>query len=106
MTETHTKWSERVTEWRASGQSAPDFAAGRDFKASTLVYWASHLRHAIANASAPGQPERGVRMVRVVARPSDSGEMLVQVGSVRVVVRPGFDAALLRQVIQALGGGA
>src|ERR1700733_1508689 len=40
MTETEAKWSERVREWKASGQTAREFAASRDFKPTTLVYWA------------------------------------------------------------------
>ena len=50
MTETETKWSERVREWKSSGRTAKEFAEGRDFKASTLVYWASCLRTGIGGA--------------------------------------------------------
>jgi hypothetical protein len=104
MTETQKKWSERVEEWKASGRTAKEFVEGRDFKASTLVYWASCLRSGLARA-APGR-ERGpcVRMVRVVRtarRPEKSIE--VTVGSARIAVRAGFDEALLRQVVKALG---
>ena len=41
MTETASKWSERVREWKSSGKTAKEFAVGREFKASTLVYWNS-----------------------------------------------------------------
>jgi hypothetical protein len=101
MTETETKWSERVREWKASGKTAKQFVEGRDFKASTLVYWASCLRR---GASArPARREPRVRMARVVAAaPSDS--IVIAVGAARVAVRAGFDHALLRQVIKALGG--
>jgi hypothetical protein len=36
MTETQEKWVERIREWRASGQTAREYAQGRGFEASTL----------------------------------------------------------------------
>lgn len=104
MTETETKWSERVREWKASGKPAKEYAEGREFKASTLVYWASCLRRGTGAASRPKKREPHVRMVRVVpgsARPDET--IVVAVGAARVAVRAGFDHALLRQVIRALG---
>jgi hypothetical protein len=106
MTETETKWSERVREWKASGRTAKEYAEGRDFKASTLVYWASCLRTGIGGARRAKKREPRVRMVRVVpstARSEDA--IVVAIGSARVAVRTGFDPALLRQVVNALGGG-
>lgn len=106
MTETESKWSERVREWKASGQTAKQFAEGREFKASTLVYWASCLRKGTPDAERPKKPARRVRMARVVrvAAPGD-GAIVVAVGAARVAVRSGFDPALLRQVVLALGEG-
>lgn len=103
MTETEAKWTERVREWKASGQTAKEFAAGREFKPSTLVYWASCLR---TGAGQSKKRERRVRMARVVrvATPAD-GAIIVAVGAARVAVRAGFDPALLRQVVLALGEG-
>jgi hypothetical protein len=104
MTENETKWSERVREWRASGQKAKAFAEGREFKASTLVYWASCLRQGRIGDARPRKRQSRVRMARVVPksrRPDDA--IVVTVGAARVTVRPGFDGALLRQVVRALG---
>lgn len=105
MTETETKWSERVRDWRASGKSAEEYAEGRGFKGSTLRYWASNLRRvAPAAAEASPGPAR-VPMLRVVRRAASIPATIeVAVGGARVVVREGFDGALLRQVIAALGG--
>lgn len=103
MTATESKWRERVGEWKASGQTAKEFAVGRDFKPSTLVYWASCLRRGrVAVHSEKSGPR--VRMARVVpssSRAEDS--IVVAVGAARVTVRSGFDEALLRQVVKALG---
>jgi hypothetical protein len=103
MTETETKWLERVREWRASGKRAEEFAEGRGFKGSTLRFWASTLRKAERDPRVAGKP--GVRFLRVV-RQSPESELAIEVavGKARVVVRPGFNAALLRQLVDALGG--
>src|SRR5579864_2401207 len=104
MTETETKWSERVREWKASGKTAKQFVEGRDFKASTLVYWASCLRRGSGPSARREGGEPRVRMARAVAVPrrADDG-IVIAIGAARVAVRAGFDRALLRQVIEALG---
>lgn len=104
MTETETKWSERVREWKASGKTAKQFVEGRDFKASTLVYWASCLRRGSGASARPARREPRVRMARVVGGPSRADDSIViAVGAARVAVRAGFDHVLLRQVVKALG---
>lgn len=104
MTETEAKWSERVREWRGSGKSAEEFAEGRGFKASTLRFWASTLRRLQSDPRVTSQGGR-VRLLRVVRKPSASDSSIeVDVGGARVVVHPGFDAVLLRQLVEALGG--
>lgn len=106
MTETETKWSERVREWKASGRTAKEFAEGREFKASTLVYWASCLRTNNGSRAQPKKHEARIRMARVIAARPDAGDaIVVAVGAARVTVRSGFDPALLKQVVQALGDG-
>jgi len=106
MTETETKWSERVREWKASGRTAKGFAEGRDFKASTLVYWASCLRTGIGGAPRGKKREARVRMVRVVPIAIGADDpIVVAIGAARVAVRRGFDPALLRDVVRALGDG-
>ncbi|HLK38071.1 MAG TPA: hypothetical protein VKU41_15020 [Polyangiaceae bacterium] len=103
MTETETKWSERVREWKASGRTAREFVEGRDFKESTLLYWASCLRKSSGEASHKKDDPR-VRMVRVVASTARTDDtIVVAVGAARVMVRAGFDPSLLRQVVWALG---
>jgi hypothetical protein len=133
MTETQEMWFARVQEWKASGQTAREFAQGRDFNAATLGYWAYRLRRA-GEQSVEGTPATSaVRLARVVRTPvigdvesrgSDhaasgqseavgvaaaakvgaSDSLRVCVGAVHVEVRRGFDRALLREVIEALGG--
>jgi hypothetical protein len=122
MTPTETKWSDRVKDWKASGQTAKVFAQGRDFKPSTLTYWAHRLRQLVGAAAVPeisGLPSMRststprVRMVRVrpASRPSASmaragtsgAAIVIAVGAARIEVRSGFDRALLTEVVEALG---
>jgi len=104
MTDTEAKWAERVGEWKASGQTAKEFAAGREFKPSTLVYWASCLR---TGTEQRRKRERRVRIAHVVRVPAPTdAAIVVAVGAARVSVRAGFDPVLLRQVVLALGESA
>jgi hypothetical protein len=120
MTETETKWAERVKEWKASGQTAKAFAHGREFKPSTLTYWAYRLRQvarrpaASAVGDGPATPSittPRVRMVRVrptrMRRPSstpESATMVIAIGAARIEVQSGFDRGLLTAVLETLGG--
>jgi hypothetical protein len=39
-------WLDRVTRWRASGQTSDEFASGEGFSAGGLRYWSSRLARA------------------------------------------------------------
>ncbi len=105
MTETESKWAERVAAWRASGQTAPTFCKGKDFSPGGLRYWAARLR----SAAAAAQRADDMRLARVVrtARPAEPVEtpILIEVGDVRLGVRRGFDPGALRAVLDLVGGG-
>ena len=84
-------WAKRVAAWRASGQTADEYAAGRGFAGSTLRWWASHLGR------------RTPAIVQVVrATPARDAAIELAVGDVRVLVRAGFDRALLAEVLDVL----
>jgi hypothetical protein len=112
MTETETKWAERVREWRESGEGAKEFATGRSYKASTLQWWASELRHRAGGGSRQGKPlARGtIAMARVVAfRPRNptgaaTQGVVVEVSGARIALARGFDAELFSEVVRALAG--
>lgn len=108
MTETEGKWAERVRQWRASGQTAAEFAHGKGYEPSTLRYWASMLKRRRAQAatvavSRSAAPVR-VRMLRVQAVAPAGEPMVVAIGAARVEVRTGFDRLLLRAIVEAVGG--
>ena len=118
---TEALWRARVTEWRESGRTAQEFAAGKPFKASTLTFRASQLRRGEVELAPPvqgGAARRrrradirraapAVKLAEVVRRrvPVEAapvGELTVDVAGVRLQVRKGFDSALLRDVVRAL----
>jgi hypothetical protein len=108
MTDTESKWLARVAQWQASGLSLREFAAGREFKWTTLRYWRSKLRH---KASPKGTEATGpaVRMARVVRSPLnrlDDSSVVIRIGGAEVVVSAGFDRGLLRAVVEALEMGS
>jgi hypothetical protein len=90
------EWTERVEAWRASGQSAAEFAAGKEYSEKLLRWWGSELRRREEK-----QPR--VRVARVV-RATPKEPLVVAVGAARIEVRAGFDRAVLRDVDTALGG--
>ena len=87
-------WQERVAEWRASGETAEEFARGRGYAATTLRWWSSRLGR---EASAAGF----VRLVPRAVAPAE-GAIVIEVGAARVRVTHGFDAVLLARVVAAL----
>lgn len=88
-------WAKRVAEWRASGQTAREFASGRGFEASTLRWWASQLG---------GRDGAFVRVVRETGTEARRAEAPIEleVGEVRVFVRVGVERAALVDVLAAL----
>jgi hypothetical protein len=133
MTETEVLWIERVQEWEKSGLSAKQFAEGKPFMASTLLWRGRQLRRlgrlkgALPSRSSrslgrSGKGRNGrievasrrlvptsapIAMAAVVrsSTPKFDAAVVVEVGGVRIQVGSGFDAALLKAVIRAVQGG-
>jgi transposase len=125
---TREKWEQRVREWRASGQSAEDFASDKDFEAASLRWAASQVggparsRASAGAGAAPSVRRRAVRSpepaaisarqapgilpVRVVstASPASGSEVVVEVHGARIRVSRGADMGLLGEVVRALHG--
>jgi hypothetical protein len=105
MTETETKWAARVEDWRASGETARAFCAGKDFSAGGLRYWSSRLRKGAVSGARSGAV-RLARIVRSAAAPQAvETPIVIEVGQARIGVRRGFDTATLRTVLEVLGAG-
>jgi hypothetical protein len=118
MEDTTAVWSERVSEWRASGKSSTDFCKGKSFTAGGLRYWASRLKGAPPR-NPSSKPE--VRLARVLRTPApvraeerarvppaaasafaSEATVVIEVPGARVSVRPGFDRATLAAVLDVL----
>jgi hypothetical protein len=106
MTETEARWAQRVRAWKASGATAQEFAQGRGYAASTLLWWSSRLGSRVREVSSKAVAASSVRMVRavLVSPRCPPQPLLVRVGCASVEVRRGFDGPLLREVVEALGG--
>jgi hypothetical protein len=100
MTEraTAAEWAKRVGAWRESGQDTAAFVAGRGYSAKLLRWWGSELARR-------ERRKPGVKLARIVRVAPSSTSLTVAVGAARIEVRAGFDRELLRDVLDALGGG-
>jgi hypothetical protein len=104
------QWQERVDAWRASGQTADAFAAGKGFTGKTLRWWSCELGRRAREKPKSVVSTARPRIARVVRASTAStvagggGWLRVEVGSASVIVHRDFDAALLRAVVLALGG--
>jgi hypothetical protein len=104
---TEALWAERVRQWRESGKPARVFADGGGYAVSTLYRWAERLASGPVQAAPRRARRTGFMQLVAKQRPPTQGcEVLVEVGAARVRVGTGFNAALLVDVVRALGGGA
>jgi len=102
---TQARWAERVAGWRASGQTAREYAETQGgFTAGGLRHWAYRLKKSGVE-SAP----RSMQLVRVErptpAPASSPATLMVELGAARIHVPAGFDPATLRAVLDALAVG-
>jgi len=90
------KWTRLVSQWRASGLSAREFAAREGLNRGTLYRWSATLGRA-----AP--PSGGFVEVPAPVPAAEEGRIEVVVREqVRIRVSGAFDAGLLRRVVEAL----
>lgn len=86
---------------QASGAGVVAFAQRHGLHEERVRRW---VRRAGRARPAPVTAPPGFAPVRLVAAPPAAAGLEVTVGGAVVCVRHGFDAALLRQVVAALGG--
>lgn len=87
-----------VEEWKQSGKTAADFAAGKGISRNALFVW---KKEQAARASANG--ERGFRPVHLPTRSSESGKVIVRGrGGFRVAVDARTDEAALVVALRAI----
>jgi hypothetical protein len=80
MSDTVEIWTKRVASWRASGQTAEGFSAGRPWSPRTLRWWSSRLARERASAVPPV-----VRIAQLVRSPAvERGSVVVEALDTRV----------------------
>ena len=98
MRKTEAKWLERVLEWKASGVGAAQFAQGKDYRPSTLLWYSTRLKcqgllegdAAVRGGDAAAQSERGSASRPRVDGAAAASSMLVgpTIPIAKVVRRP------------------
>ena len=122
---TRAKWAERIREWRTSGLSAEDFAAGKGYEGASLRWAVSQIQPEMSSrsmtepAARPKAPRRRGAIAKSAVAPAQAprflpvrmrraeppvAEMIVEVGGARIRVSRGVDVALLGDVVRALQG--
>jgi hypothetical protein len=109
------KWSELVSAWEASGQSAGVFAEQHGMSEGSLRWWKGELarrnrREPPRRSPGPGRNRVDVPLARVVRegeQASSSTEptvtpVVIAIGAARILVGHDFDARLLRAIVHAL----
>lgn len=98
-------WVTRIAEWRASGKTAAQFCEGREYRASTLRFYSSHLNR--PNSASRGlRSSARVRLAKVQVDRTlkhDVPELVIELGSAKVIVSKGADTATLVMVLEAIG---
>lgn len=84
------KWREVIREWRASGETLPDFVATRGLSRWTVRWWCAELKRRDAE-------ERPGRSEAFSEGPESTEEGLVPVRVVKVKARPGAGGGLDRR---------
>jgi len=105
------EWSEIVQSWKASGETAEEYASRHGLNAGTLGWWRSQLSKQSDHAEG-SRPRGGVgrkkptsSFAEVVVRSPTAVESPLEVvapSGYRVVVRGRVDSASLRIVLQVL----
>ena len=91
------EWTEIVRSWRASGETARQYASNHGLNAGTLKWWSRRVSKPAA--------EPVSRFAKVVVKPpavTGSELEVVAPSGHRVVVRGAVDAGCLRDVLEVL----
>ena len=89
------EWQRVIAAQQTSGQKAAAFCRERGIPVWKFCYW----RKALSGEAADGG---GFVQMRVSAAQEATAQVWVETGRWRVCVTPGFDAATLKQAVEAL----
>jgi hypothetical protein len=95
MANTEEMWRQRVASWRASGETAEAFSAGRGWSAKTLRWWSSRL----GRTTSPPI----FRVAQLVRESTTAGRNTIVIeqldARVRITIEPGVDREVLSMVL-------
>lgn len=110
------KWSELVSAWGSSGQSARSFADQHGVSEASLRWWKGELgrrnrREPPRRSPGPGRSRARVALAKVVREGQEAPSstepitppLVIAIGPARILVEHDFDARLLRAIVHALG---
>jgi hypothetical protein len=108
------KWSEVVSAWEASGQSARLFAEQQGVSEGSLRWWKGELarrnrREPARRSPGPGRGRGHVALAKVVREGEEAPSpmaitppVVIAIGPARILVEHDFDPRLLRAIVHAL----
>lgn len=100
--ELHREWEQRITEFRASGQSAVAWCAAEQLNLHRFRYW---LRKFPLSPQSAASTHGSVQWLSVRTGESASVEdagLVVRIGRASIEIKTGYNPTLLTQVIQTL----
>lgn len=110
MRASQAQWRERVREWRASGQSAREFADRLGVNPSTLTYWGWRFRKVAPGSQTKRRGRRssgniGVRFVELGGVVAQEQRFELELGNGRSLRIPAsFDSSALQRLLVVLEG--
>jgi hypothetical protein len=107
-------WIEEVREWRASGQTAVQYAKEHGLHPGTLAAWGSKVRNVVAKMGSAGAGNREPKFLAVRLAGADlerttagGGEVeIVLINGRRIRVSGDFQSETLTRLIAIAEGGA
>lgn len=105
-------WRERLAACRQSGLTVREYCRLNSLRTKSYYYWKRRLADADTSIPAGGPAVSGAAPTAWLcvepassALPCPHPSLIVKISGAEIDVHSGFDAALLRSIVQALGGG-
>jgi transposase len=97
------EWAERVSSWRASGQSAAEFCRGKPYTKESLYVWSSTLKRKQVEANSRSSKVALARVVRAPAASESRGlSVVVTTSRGQLELRGPLDAQMVQAMVAML----
>jgi hypothetical protein len=94
------QWTDRINEFKASGQNQTEWCKTKKINLRTFNYWFVKSNKTVSQTS---KTSNWISLKDVKPNETPIASMLtVKIGHVIVEVKPGFDAKLLLNIVEAL----